>query len=429
MKSKFSVLSLLLLVLVVAPTSFATGLAEKAVSEKAAESAVAIEELRSLGPVGLNDLMQRYAVQIKKHIDDPTLKSDAEWQRITRALDAVSGQKNSYLSGLYWYTDLKAAQKVANQSKKPILSLRLLGRLTDELSCANSRFFRAVLYSNAEIAAVLRDRFVLHWQSERPAPVVTIDFGDGRKLERTVTGNSIHYVLDQSGLPIEAFPGLYGPQAFLRGLKEVESLFKSLGQTKGVQRTFVMTNYHRVRNNMTSLAWATDMAKTGGRVPANFVVEKGPNGEFRAISVAPLAITKMMTERTVLRDISATSEALVKVTDEAAWRKIAQLHAADAVLDSRSIALIRRQNPGLSEQEFATMLKNFQQLIALDTVRNEYLMHSKLSVWLLQDPSRTNFEKFNEKVYAELFLTPRSDDWLGLLDKDVYVGIDNSGVK
>ena len=111
MKSKFSVLSLLLLILVLTQTSFAAELVDKAVSENAAESAAAIEELRSLGPAGLNELRVRYADQIKKHIGDPLLKPDAEWTRITKALDTVSGQKNSYIGGLYWYTDLKEAEK------------------------------------------------------------------------------------------------------------------------------------------------------------------------------------------------------------------------------------------------------------------------------------------------------------------------------
>jgi hypothetical protein len=56
-------------------------------------------------------------------------------------------------------------------------------------------------------------------------------------------------------------------------------------------------------------------------------------------------------------------------------------------------------------------------------------LHTKLYPWLLRDPSRTDLEKFNEKVYAELFLTPKSDPWLGLLTSDSYVGIDNAGVK
>jgi hypothetical protein len=67
--------------------------------------------------------------------------------------------------------------------------------------------------------------------------------------------------------------------------------------------------------------------------------------------------------------------------------------------------------------------------VALDTVRNEYLMHSKLAVWLLRDATRMNLEKFNEKVYAELFLTPKSDPWLGLSSADVYTAIDNGGVQ
>src|SRR5215510_7278994 len=183
MNAKFSFLSLLLLLVCSAPLVLATepttSLARKAISENSSEAVPAIEELRSLGPAGMQTLMKQYATEIDRHVADPTLTPSAEWQRISGALDTVSQQRNSYLSGLYWYTDLNAARKAAAESGKPILSLRLLGKLTDELSCANSRFFRTVLYPNAEVASVLREHFVLHWQSVRPVPVVTIDFGDG----------------------------------------------------------------------------------------------------------------------------------------------------------------------------------------------------------------------------------------------------------
>lgn len=429
MKSKFSVLSLLLLSLVLVQTSLAAELVDKAVSENVAESAAAIEELRNLGPAGLNELQARYAAQIKKHIDDPLLKPDAEWERIAKALDTVSGQKNSYISGLYWYTDLKEAQGVATASRKPILSLRLLGKLTDDLSCANSRFFRTVLYSNTEIASVLRDRFVLHWETVRPAPIITIDFGDGRKLERTITGNSIHYVLDSSGQLLEALPGLYGPRAFLRQLADAETLFQSLNGKLDHQRTGLLWKHYRGQLDKINVAWYEDITKIGGTVPRGFMVQTTRDGKPEAITVMPLAITKAYSEANVLRAMTATPEALGKITDEAAWLKIAQLHAPDAVLDAGSIALIKRQNPALSDQDFSAMVKKFQELIALDTVRNEYLLHTKLYPWLLRDPSRTDLKQFNEKVYAELFLTPRSDPWLGLLGRDMYVGIDNGGVK
>jgi len=97
------------------------------------------------------------------------------------------------------------------------------------------------------------------------------------------------------------------------------------------------------------------------------------------------------------------------------------------MLDERSISLIKRQNPALTDQELSSLLQKFQELIALDTVRNEYLLHSKLYI-LLVEPIRNDVQKLNEQVYAELFQTPRSDPWLGLFSTDLYTALDNGGV-
>jgi hypothetical protein len=138
----------------------------------------------------------------------PPLK-DSKWQALRTALDAVAQQRDCHASRLYWFTDLEQAKAASHASGKPILSLRLLGKLNEELSCANSRFFRTTLYANAKVSQYLRDHFILHWKSVRPAPHLTIDFGDGRKIERTITGNSIHYVLDEAGKLDRCLPGLY----------------------------------------------------------------------------------------------------------------------------------------------------------------------------------------------------------------------------
>jgi hypothetical protein len=37
-------------------------------------------------------------------------------------------------------------------------------------------------------------------------------------------------------------------------------------------------------------------------------------------------------------------------------------------------------------------------------------------------------KNFNERVYAELFLTPSSDAWLGLVPPDTFSGLDNDGL-
>ena len=126
--------------------------------------------------------------------------------------------------------------------------------------------------------------------------------------------------------------------------------------------------------------------------------------------------------------MTVATEGLGKVTDEAAWKKVAQLHPTDAELDNRSISLIKGQNPTITEDDLTHLTRKFQELIALDTVRNEYLMHTKLYEWLVNDPVQDDVEKLNEKVYETLFLTPGSDPWLGLFSPEVYTALDNGGV-
>ena len=120
MKSKFSVLSILLLVLFSVKISFANEsaalVARKAVSENSAEAVAAIEELRSMGPAGLQMLMAQYAGEINHHVTNSSATSDEQWQRISAALDAVAQQKNSYIAGLYWHTDLYAAKKLPRRA-------------------------------------------------------------------------------------------------------------------------------------------------------------------------------------------------------------------------------------------------------------------------------------------------------------------------
>jgi hypothetical protein len=440
MRPRFSSSFLLLFLFIVTPTLYAKtspkALALKAVSANAAESAPALAELRAMGPAGLNALFQTHAREINEQISNPPLAATPEWKRLSAALDTVSQQKDSYLSGLYWYTDIDQAKAAARASRKPILSLRLLGKLNEEFSCANSRFFRTVLYSNAQMSIMLRDRFILHWQSVRPVPKVTIDFGDGRKLERTLTGNSIHYVLDAEGRPIDALPGLYGFWPFFRGLEHAEQIFKELQGKDDAARRLALTNYHRARIEAITAAWVADTGKSGGKIPDSLLArtdKKSPS----AIVVAPAAVTKSITEVSILGALTRGTEALGKVTDEEGWKKIAALHADDAMLDSRSQTLIRRQTeslfatlaaPRATDAQLAGLIRNFQSLLALDSVRNEYVLHTKLHAWLMLGQNADDVNALNERVYAELFLTPRSDPWLGLLSSDVYTALEGGGI-
>jgi hypothetical protein len=349
----------------------------------------------------------------------------------------VAQQRDSYASGLYWYTDMDEARRASKASGKPILSLRLLGKLSEEFSCANSRFFRTVLYSNPEIARYLNEHFILHWKSVRPAPRVTIDYGDGRRVERTITGNSIHYILDSEGRIVDALPGLYGPAAFLRQLQQAETVAKQIAGQTALARVQILRRYHDAQLDAASKAWARDVERVGGKITENIAaVTATPENPPSARAAARVAMAKAVVESGLVNAISSDTRTLERLTDEETWNKIAALYLSDAKLDARSIALIRRQNPYIEEgksdapgaDRMARLIQNFERAIALDTMRNEYLIHSRLRAWLLSNRGMLDTEAFNERVYAELFLTPSYDRWLGLVQPNTYTGITNDGI-
>jgi hypothetical protein len=382
--------------------------------------------LRPLGPKGLQQFLNTHSKELTASLPPKPLRD---------ALDRLCQQRDCYASRLYWYTNLDQAKAAAKASGKPILSLRLLGNLDQDLSCANSRFFRVALYPNAEVSQILRDRFILHWQSVRPVPKVTIDFGDGRKLERTLTGNSIHYVLDASGRPIDAIPGLYGPQAFLRQLQQSEVAVKTAATKTGLSRDSYLRKYYGDRLNAIQAQWSADLAKLGLKMPSRLAsLGSSSSTTPRADMAGTLAMPKMTVENPI---VSATlnQRTLAQITDQTAWEKLAQRYSNDAKLDAQSIALIKAKQVAITvnptpfqPRAISSIVRSFESSMALDTVRNEYELHSQLYQWFMKDSRTLTVNALNDKVYAELFLTPSSDPWLGLLPSDSYSAIDNDGI-
>jgi hypothetical protein len=243
--------------------------------------------------------------------------------RVEALMDQVGKQKYCSRSRLFWHTDLEAAKAAAKASGKPILSLRLLGNLDEEFSCANSRFFRTTLYANAEISAALRSNYVLHWKSVRPVPKVTIDFGDGRKLERTLTGNSIHYILTPDGEVVDALPGLYGPKAFLQKITDGAALAKNVAALPAEERTGTLVAYHQGRFHAIGEEFARDLAKvsTEQLAPSEVPLRNA------AAAAGKIAAPKYIVERPLDAAAVPAWVAPEKLDDEETWRKIAALHA------------------------------------------------------------------------------------------------------
>ncbi|NUP07759.1 MAG: thioredoxin family protein [Polyangiaceae bacterium] len=397
-----------------------------------------VAALRARGPASLDALLAR--------LDKATPE---EKPRLRSAIDKVAAQRDADVSKLYWYTDLEEAKRVAKEQGKPILSLRLLGNLNEELSCANSRFFRTALYPNEKVSRALRERFILHWSSERAAPRITIDFGDGRKVERTITGNSLHYVLDEEGRVLDAIPGLYGPDAFLAALADAESLHDRVAMDDTDRFYDIVQRHHRARAEGLEDRWQQETAQLGfAGVPAPVPVRNpSPAAPPPATIAMGLAQPKMAVEMPVLQ---ATKLGAVppqpggsKTVSGPADDNLDQLFEALATraqplakLDAAGRALIERKRPmswtnaagprPLEGQELDRMVAAFEKLMALDTVKNEYRFHARIHSWLATD--RLDLTALNARVYEELFLTPASDKWLGLIPPEAYSAIEGDGL-
>jgi hypothetical protein len=424
-------------------------LARRAVSPDEATAREAVEALRAAGPAGLDALFDVWPAAIARLGGAEGGRDPAgpapDPERLRSALERVARQRDAHAAHLYWYTDLDEAIRVARAQHKPILSLRLLGNLDEELSCANSRYFRTALYPNARIGALLRQGFVLHWESERPAPRITIDFGDGRKMERTLTGNSVHYVLDDEGHPIDALPGLYGPEAFVRGLVAAHEAALGAMRLEGEERQAYVRAWHERAIAVVEAAWAAEVAALGAPgVPLPAVIESpdlSPKGNPfpSAAAAAPMAMAKMAPERPVVAALQGGVPNLPVPGGPELWSRVLARHTADARLDAQSRALMRRKialelDPSgsrlvpLDDAVFARRLASFEAVLTEDTVRNELTMHRTVHAWLGRRDAPATLAALNKGVYASLFLTPRGDPWLGLLAGDAYTAIENEGL-
>lgn len=398
-------------------TAKLSALAHDATSSDSAKSAEAIAQLRAAGPAGLDAMFQVYGERIYKQLNGVPTR-DAAWDQLHDALDTIGQQRDCFASHLYWFTNLDDAKSAARAAGKPILSLRLLGKLNEEYTCANSRFFRTTLYPNAQVSQYLRDHFILHWQSVRPVPRITIDMGDGRRIERTITGNSIHYILDSDGNPIDALPGLYGAKAFLAELDRAVTAEQQASRLTGPARDAFLRNYHSTRLAEIQREWANDLAK-----------------------VTAVSGSSTATSSGTLGNPIPDRSGLDAMSSDAVWLRIAALHRDDARLDPAAARLVQYKQPpsaaeatrftaskAVIETPMVRMLRNLQSSIAEDTVRNEYQLHSKIHEWFANGIAPANLDALNSKIYAQLFLTPDSDPWLGLAPADVFSALDGGGL-
>ncbi len=353
-----------------------------------------LADLRAGGQLAVDDLHAKWVAA-----------PAAERAQLQKTLDKVCAQKDCHSSRLFWYTDLDQAKQAARRLGRPILSLHLLGRLDQELSCANSRFFRTLLYSDDQVAAILRDQYVLHWHSVREVPRITIELGGGRVIRQTITGNSAHYLLDADGTPLDVLPGLYSATAFRDQLEDWATLYRTLS---GPGRDEALTEYHTRR-----LTEASARALELG-------IDRTPYEGMAAVWVAQRqSQSKAATEVRMLRQLKSDSGSTTSRGRDI-WRTIGERQKGGVTFSESTLQLMRSKQTLTDE-----VLDNLRRTVAADTAFNEYDLHRRVHEWFALSQVEDLYS-LNERVYDELFLTPSSDPWLGLLPEATFTGIEEA---
>lgn len=100
-----------------------------------------------------------------------------------------------------------------------------------------------MLFSHPGISDYIRTHFAAAWQSVRPVPRATIDFGNGHTLVRTMNGNVATYLCDPQGRVLDIIPGILDPELYLAQLRAAFELYDT-GRTD-LERA--VTAHHRTR--------------------------------------------------------------------------------------------------------------------------------------------------------------------------------------
>jgi hypothetical protein len=259
-------------------------------------------------------------------------------------------------------------------------------------------------------------------------PKVTVDYGDGRRLVGTVTGNSVHYLLDPSGRLVDALPGLATPDRFLAWLRSSSELAHEWARLDDVAFAARLRDDHRradqnllraVHEDLRAQGW-NDGAIEDATELFEPAVDEASDAVPTAAEASRLALTKAAGEAPLLTSIGTPplrpqqSVAVVSLAANEHWK---------AQLSREARGLVAARAPETVRTDLAGALERMGQRLAEDGVRNEVFLHRRIHAALAKAQTAPRWQDFNAWVYATLFLTPASDPWLGLAPTEALWGL------
>lgn len=250
-----------------------------------------------------------------------------------------------------------------------------------------------MLLSDPEVSRFLAAEVVPCWESVRPVPQVTIDFGDGRVLRRTLAGNTVLYLCLPDGRVVDAFPGVYTPADFLAGCRPAVEFVRSSGPRPADDAL---------------LAWHRSQ------------LARAAIGEQRRITLSKRIVESPLL--LALSDVSARPngvtavpwEAVLDQTDlKAAFGRLAA-RLQDVSKQPGSAAQVAAEahgeaaGPALSPEELG------RRAVAEDSLTNVRVVRPAVHLYLAAGGRVPTPQQCRDVIYKELLHVPLDDPYLGL---------------
>lgn len=252
-----------------------------------------------------------------------------------------------------------------------------------------------MLLSDPNLVRTLNERVVAYWESLRPVPKVTIDFGDGRVLHRTLGGNTVMLLCLPDGRALDAFPGVYLPRDFLPALEQ--SLAFAAGFREGA---FV--------------AWHRDRATQA------IAAERVRITTSKAFVESPLLEALGMTRRTLsapatvgATDRSTAPDPLAN-PQEAFHRLSARIE--DVSKGPATAERLRRRYLRESQSEPPTPEQIGREAVQLDSRTNTWLVRPAVHLFFVTRGEPLPRDECVRAIFRQVLHVPVDDPYLGLAD-------------
>lgn len=284
------------------------------------------------------------------------------------------------------------------------------------------------MLSNKEVQKFLQDRAITAWESVGPVPQVTIDFGNGKTIRRTLGGNTILQVLLPNGRVIDALPGVYTPEAFLSEVKQAFALVDTLGGANDTQK-----------KEAEIIAWHRERANASLEAPAGYASLSKSFVESpllrRAISDIPgVSLMREATPQLQLevRGLPLPVSPVVRVQRmDAAWYQLAYQNAAGRIRDLSKEPLSGMEVQRLSQQGLTSLAASVPVInqtantpeergrlaVVMDSINNLLRVHPIVHLYLAgQEKGLPEARACREELYQKVLHLPTNDPYLGLAD-------------